>query len=179
MCVRVRRELSGRVERERESCAASSARAMGMGVGWGLGSFSRRAVPRVVARAALASAAALSRTLRSREAVVRMPSSPKPMIRRLACKQRHFRCFLLILDFSTQPQPQPPQPVVVGPYMSIFELFYYLITSYHCLATAYCSLPPPPYAACVMPLRAHPLAAVCAAAPGGWAPGQGARGKAN
>ena len=38
----------------------------------------------------------------------------------------------------------------------------------------YYSLPPPPYAACVMPLRAHPLAAVCAAAPGGWAPGQGA-----
>ena len=36
MCVRVRRELSERVERERESCAASSARAMGMGVGeWG------------------------------------------------------------------------------------------------------------------------------------------------
>ena len=33
---------------------------------------------------------------------------------------------VLILDFSTQ----PPQPVVVGPYMSIFELFYYLITSY-------------------------------------------------
>ena len=32
-------------------------------------------------------------TLRSREAVVRMPSSPKPMIRRPACKQRHFRCF--------------------------------------------------------------------------------------
>ena len=26
----------------------------------------------------------------------------------------------LILDFSTQP---PPQPVVVGPYMSNFELF--------------------------------------------------------
>ena len=37
MCVRVRRELSERVERERESCAASSARAMGMGVGWGFG----------------------------------------------------------------------------------------------------------------------------------------------
>ena len=72
-----------------------------------------------------------------------------------------------------------PQPVVVGPYMSIFELFYYLITSYHYLATVYCSLPPPPYAACVMPLRAHPLAAVCATAPDGWAPGQGARGKAN
>ena len=77
------------------------------------------------------------------------------------------------------PAPSPPQPVVVGPYMSIFELFYYLITSYHYLATVYCSLPPPPYAACVMPLRAHPLAAVCATAPGGWAPGQGARGKAN
>ena len=27
-------------------------------------------------------------------------------------------------SFCTQPQPQP---VVVGPYMSIFELFYYLI----------------------------------------------------
>ena len=80
--------------------------------------------------------------------------------------------------FPRSPQPQP-QPVVVGPYMSIFELFYYLITSYHYLATVYCSLPPPPYAACVMPLRAHPLAAVCATAPGGWAPGQGARGKAN
>lgn len=36
--------------------------------------------------------------------------------------QRQYNCF------STQP-PQP-QPVVVGPYMSIFELFYYLITSY-------------------------------------------------
>ena len=34
--------------------------------------------------------------------------------------QRQYNCF------STQPQPQP-QPVVVGPYMSIFELFYYLI----------------------------------------------------
>ena len=56
-------------------------------------------VPRGVARAALASAAGLSRTLRSREAVVRMPSSPKPMIRRLACKQRHFRRFLLIFYF--------------------------------------------------------------------------------
>ena len=79
-------------------------------------------VPRGVARAALASAAALSRTLRSREAVVRMPSSPKPMIRRPACKQRHFSCFLLILDFSTQPPaPAPAQPVVVGPYMSNFE----------------------------------------------------------
>ena len=86
--------------------------------------------------------------------------------------QRQYNCF------STQPPPQP-QPVVVGPYMSIFELFYYLITSYHYLATVYCSLPPPPYAACVMPLRAHPLAAVCATAPDGWAPGQGARGKAN
>ena len=75
--------------------------------------------------------------------------------------------------------PPQPQPVVVGPYMSIFELFYYLITSYHYLATVYDSLPPPPYAACVTPLRAHPLAAVCATAPGGWAPGQGARGKAN
>ena len=110
MCVRVRRELSERVERERESCAASSARAMGMGVGWGLGSFNRRAEPRVVARAALASAAALSRTLRSREAVVRMPSSPKPMIRRPACKQRHFRRFLLIFYFRflhAAPQPQP------------------------------------------------------------------------
>ena len=31
--------------------------------------------------------------------------------------QRQYNCF------STQ----PPQPVVVGPYMSIFELFYYLI----------------------------------------------------
>ena len=30
-----------------------------------------------------------------------------------------------------------------------------------------------------MPLRAHPLAAVCVAASGGWAPVQGARGKAN
>ena len=30
-------------------------------------------------------------------------------------------------------QPLAPQPVVVGPYMSIFELFYYLITSYHYL----------------------------------------------
>ena len=69
--------------------------------------------------------------------------------------------------------PPAPQPVVVGPYMSIFELFYYLITSYHYLATVYCSLPPPPYAACVMPLRKHPLAAVCATAPGGWALGQG------
>ena len=79
--------------------------------------------------------------------------------------------------FHAAPSPQPqPQPVVVGPYMSIFELFYYLITSYHYLATVYDSLPPPPYAARVMPLRAHPLAAVCAAAPGGhsWA-----RGKAN
>ena len=28
---------------------------------------------------------------------------------------------------ATPPSPQPPQPVVVGPYMSIFELFYYLI----------------------------------------------------
>ena len=56
-------------------------------------------VPRGAARAALASAAALSRTLRSREAVVRMPSSPKPMIRRPACKQRHFRRFLLIFYF--------------------------------------------------------------------------------
>ena len=28
---------------------------------------------------------------------------------------------------------QPPQPVVVGPYMSIFELFYYLITSNYLL----------------------------------------------
>ena len=35
--------------------------------------------------------------------------------------QRQYNCF------CTQPQPQP---VVVGPYMSIFELFYYLITSY-------------------------------------------------
>ena len=33
--------------------------------------------------------------------------------------QRQYNCF------STQ--PQPPQPVVMGPYMSIFELFYYLI----------------------------------------------------
>ena len=38
--------------------------------------------------------------------------------------QRQYNCF------STQPQPPAPQPVVVGPYMSIFELFYYLITSY-------------------------------------------------
>ena len=77
--------------------------------------------------------------------------------------QRQYNCF------CTQ-----PQPVVVGPYMSIFELFYYLITSYCLLFIVYYSLPPPPYAACVMPLRAHLLADVCAAAPGGWAPGQGA-----
>jgi hypothetical protein len=32
--------------------------------------------------------------------------------------QRQYNCF------CTQP---PAQPVVVGPYMSIFELFYYLI----------------------------------------------------
>ena len=86
--------------------------------------------------------------------------------------QRQYNCF------STQPQPQP-QPVVVGPYMPNFELFYYLITSYCLLFIVYYSLPPPPYAACGMPLRAHPLADVCAAAPGGWAPGQGARGNAN
>ena len=65
--------------------------------------------------------------------------------------------------------PPSPQPVVVGPYMPNFELFYYLITSYCLLFIVYYSLPPPPYAACVMPLRAHPLADVCAAAPGGWA----------
>ena len=37
--------------------------------------------------------------------------------------QRQYNCF------CTQPPapPSPPQPVVVGPYMSIFELFYYLI----------------------------------------------------
>ena len=63
--------------------------------------------------------------------------------------------------------------MVVGPYMSNFELFYYLITSSHYLATVYCSLPPTPYAAYVRPLRAHPLAAVCVTAPGGWALGQG------
>ena len=34
--------------------------------------------------------------------------------------------------FARSPQPQP-QPVVVGPYMSIFELFYYLITSNYLL----------------------------------------------
>ena len=39
--------------------------------------------------------------------------------------QRQYNCF------STQ--PPSPQPVVVGPYMSIFELFYYLITCYHYL----------------------------------------------
>ena len=35
--------------------------------------------------------------------------------------QRQCNCF------CTQP---PPQPVVMGPYMPNFELFYYLITSY-------------------------------------------------
>ena len=47
--------------------------------------------------------------------------------------------FSLILDFSTQPPaPSPqPQPVVVGPYMSNFELFYYLITGNYYLATSY------------------------------------------
>ena len=71
-------------------------------------------VPRGVARAALASAAGLSRTLRSREAVVRMPSSPKPMIRRLACKQRHFRRFLLIFYFRFL-HAAPPAPARQGP----------------------------------------------------------------
>ena len=33
--------------------------------------------------------------------------------------------------------PPQPQPVVVGPYMSNFELFYYLITSNYYLATSY------------------------------------------
>ena len=33
--------------------------------------------------------------------------------------QRQYNCFCT--------QPPSPQPVVVGPYMSIFELFYYLI----------------------------------------------------
>ena len=33
--------------------------------------------------------------------------------------------------------PSPPQPVVVGPYMSNFELFYYLITSNYYLVTSY------------------------------------------
>ena len=41
--------------------------------------------------------------------------------------QRQYNCFCT----------QPPQPVVVGPYMSIFELFYYLITSNYYLATSY------------------------------------------
>ena len=33
--------------------------------------------------------------------------------------QRQYNCFCT--------QPPSPQPVVVGPYMSTFELFYYLI----------------------------------------------------
>ena len=62
--------------------------------------------------------------------------------------------------------------MVVGTYMSNFELFYYLITSNYYLAASYKYYRQPlSYAARVMPLRADPLAAVCAAAPGGWAPG--------
>ena len=60
-----------------------------------------------------------------------------------------------------------------------FEIAVSVRFYFHFTVIVYYSLPPPPYAACVVPLRAHPLAAVCAAAPGGWAPGQGARGKAN
>ena len=43
-----------------------------------------------------------------------------------------------------------PQPVVVGPYMSIFELFYYLITSYITLLlfTIHYRHPLPPPALC-------------------------------
>ena len=36
--------------------------------------------------------------------------------------QRQYNCFSLFAR-----SPPAPQPVVVGPYMSIFELFYYLI----------------------------------------------------
>ena len=40
-------------------------------------------------------------------------------------------------DSTTVFARNPPQPVVVGPYMSNFELFYYLITSNYYLATSY------------------------------------------
>ena len=58
--------------------------------------------------------------------------------------QRQYNCFC-----TPQPQPQP-QPVVVGPYMSIFELFYYLITSYITLLlfTIHYRHPLPPPALC-------------------------------
>ena len=48
--------------------------------------------------------------------------------------QRQYNCF------STQPpSPSPePEPVVVGPYMSNFELFYYLITCNCYLFIVYC-----------------------------------------
>ena len=98
--------------------------------------------------------------------------------------QRQYNCF------CTQP-PSPSSWVPTCQFSSYFIILllvttYYLATSYKharsflfCSVIVYYSLPPTPYAACAMPLRAHPLAAVCTTAPGGWAPGQGARGKAN
>ena len=91
---------------------------------------------------------------------------------------------VLILDFSTQPPARRCGSLHVKfrVVLSCFIILLLVTTAYLLLTVTcivYCSLPPPPYAACAMPLRAHPLAAVCVAASGGWAPVHGARGKAN
>ena len=80
MCVRVRRELSERVERERESCAASSARAMGMGVGWGLGSSVARTCKNVGVRAQEQGDGKRRRT--GREDGIGIPPTPGLLIRK-------------------------------------------------------------------------------------------------
>ena len=69
-------------------------------------------------------------------------STTRPWLLRAARGPREggkatFAAATVQLFLHAAPSPQPPEPVVVGPYMPNFELFYYLITGNYYLATSY------------------------------------------